>query len=537
MATALQFDGPSQRGRGVQGQYVYWICQAYPLPATVSAHGIKTPDDFDADSFRGVVIEAHAHCNITIIETCFFKEPHSNGKPHLNLLVKASGQYRWKRVAERLLQHDKVHVGFGTNIRTWMDGAIYGCVASEHKPEPGLDPNPVQWIKQGVPVPIKDFVPLRMQKPGFVRQPRLTPLNFFDICQEHGFENEDQLWAKAVEMSATGDRALLAFLMDNDVRAAFAKVQTAFAAKEKARRATLTREALLEEFFAASTCCCEAPAQCYDLMKEILKNNGIDGAFQREVIGVLRAGRAKMRNLCLVGPTNCAKSFLMKGLLQIYDTYERPDGGSYQLEDLLGKELVFLNDFEFDAGAAAWMPWQFLKNFLEGQQIKVGVPKTRGGNQKFKGTAPVFLTAPQKITLVRRNAIDSYETEQMNKRVKYIELHWQIPEEQVKEVTKVCGHCSARLYLEGKNAAPNIPAAALPSSVPSASAVAALPRVPPAGSSPPAPAAHAQGPPAKKARTANDVVQRLTELKALLDNGSISPWDFFSLKTRLLNGD
>ena len=61
MATNLQLEGPSQRGRGVQGQYVYWICMAYPLPATVAAQGIKTSDDFDADSFRLLVVQAHTH--------------------------------------------------------------------------------------------------------------------------------------------------------------------------------------------------------------------------------------------------------------------------------------------------------------------------------------------------------------------------------------------------------------------------------------------------------------------------------------------
>ena len=65
-------------------------------------------------------------------------------------------------------------------------------------------------------------------------------------------------------------------------------------------------------------------------------------------------GRAKQRNLCLVGPPDCGKTFLLKGLREVYTTYERPDGGSYQLEDLAadgGKELVFLNDFSYDASA------------------------------------------------------------------------------------------------------------------------------------------------------------------------------------------
>ena len=119
-------------------------------------------------------------------------------------------------------------------------------------------------------------------------------------------------------------------------------------------------------------------------MKQVLQNNQLDGQFQAEVLGALRTGRAKMRAVCLLGGPDCGKSFLLKGLQQVYYTYERPDGGSYQLEELLDKEVVFLNDFEYDPAAKEWMPWSYLKNFLEGGAIKVARPKNRGGNVLFK---------------------------------------------------------------------------------------------------------------------------------------------------------
>ena len=51
-------------------------------------------------------------------------------------------------------------------------------------------------------------------------------------------------------------------------------------------------------------------------------------------------------------------------------------------------EVVFLNDFEYDAKAKDWMPWSYFKNFLEGGNVKVARAKNRGGNQLFEGTAP-----------------------------------------------------------------------------------------------------------------------------------------------------
>ena len=148
---ALPLDGPRQHGRETQGQYVYWICMPHPLDETVERHGIKKPSDFTRQTFREMMVEAHTHCGIELVETACFLEPHASGLPHLNLLVRAKRQYRWKQVAERVLQHHRAHVGFGSNVKTWAEGLAYGRVASENKGEEGLDQNPEQWHAQGTP--------------------------------------------------------------------------------------------------------------------------------------------------------------------------------------------------------------------------------------------------------------------------------------------------------------------------------------------------------------------------------------------------
>ena len=190
--------------------------------------------------------------------------------------------------------------------------------------------------------------------------------------------------------------------------------------------------------------------ECYTLMKDVLVKNNIDGTFQQEVMSTLTVGRKKMRNLCLVGGPNSAKSFLFKPLAQIFKSYSRPDGGSYQLEDILDKEIVFLNDFEYDEDAKKWCPWQFFKRFLEGECLPVACPKNRGGNRTFESSAPVFITAPQEISYYRGRKRDAYETSQMEHRVKYIHLFHLILEASRRECES-CAHCGARLYLEGSS--------------------------------------------------------------------------------------
>ena len=90
---ALSLEGPQQRGQSVNGQYVYWICMVYPSAETVQNHGVKTPDDFDRESSRVAGLEAHSFADVQILETICFREPHSSGELHLNLLVRAARPY------------------------------------------------------------------------------------------------------------------------------------------------------------------------------------------------------------------------------------------------------------------------------------------------------------------------------------------------------------------------------------------------------------------------------------------------------------
>ena len=78
------------------------------------------------------------------------------------------------------------------------------------------------------------------------------------------------------------------------------------------------------------------------MMTEVLQKSGLDGTFQKEVLGSLRSGRAKQRNLCLLGDGDAGKSFLLKGLRGLFQVYKRPEGGNYyQLADLLDKNVCF----------------------------------------------------------------------------------------------------------------------------------------------------------------------------------------------------
>ena len=503
--------GPPQRGRGYNGQYVYWITQAHPTAESVRKLGLKVPGDFSRQSFGELTVKVHAECGIAIVETACFLEPHENGLLHNNVLIRAANQFRWFAVAERFFNIYKVSVNYGSNILTWSEGVIYGRVASDHKPPERLDQHPTQWAANGHPARFEDCIPKKWQADGFVRKPRMSPMGFLDACRKNRISTEIEAWALGANLEAKGDKGFITYLMENDAAASIAKVCKAAVAQEQTRRASMSRLQILIEFGIKATCTCSKPGACYWLIKDMLQKNRLDGYFQNEVIATLVAGRLKKRNLCIIGGSNTAKSFALKPLTLIYRAYSRPDSGSYQLEDIVGSEIAFYNDFEYDEDAKKWLPWQYFKTYLEGGSVKVAKPKNRGGNVAWDSTAPVFMTAPQEVALWRGKTIDRGETKQMQNRIKYIYARHEFQEVDRVECLP-CGLCGAQIYLEGHTTAGGQQVGVCPVLAPPPTA------------------------PAKKNLSATGMVTELTALQRLKDAGALSTSEFQDLKAKILKG-
>ena len=58
----LESTGPFQQRRGNKGQYVYWMTMPHPKPETVTAHGLKVPEEFTRPDFIDLGVEVHTAC-------------------------------------------------------------------------------------------------------------------------------------------------------------------------------------------------------------------------------------------------------------------------------------------------------------------------------------------------------------------------------------------------------------------------------------------------------------------------------------------
>ena len=81
---------------------------------------------------------------------------------------------------------------------------------------------------------------------------------------------------------------------------------------------------------------------------EILRNNDVNKfIFSDNVRELLREGRGKNRNLIITDPFNCGKTFILKPLNTIFDTFTNPSSCKYAFVGVKNKELMLLNDLRW----------------------------------------------------------------------------------------------------------------------------------------------------------------------------------------------
>jgi len=271
-------------------------------------------------------------------------------------------------------------------------------------------------------------------------------LDFYDFVREHkeNIRGEDDLWALARQREDNGDRRLMQFLLARrDLPQLLERVAKADAAPANVLRSRQTRVQILEGVAANGQCTCSTPGRWAQAAAEVVfLNEYMAQELEVAILEALELGRAKLRTIMIVGATNRAKSFCLKPLSLVFRAYTTPDTGTHQLADLQGSEILWLNEFEFDP---TFMPWRKLKDFLEGEHVKVAVPKTQGKNYMFKGDAPVFCTGPGPV----EHPTLAHETKQMNSRIRYFVFEHFFDPATCPEI-KPCACCFARWLLAAR---------------------------------------------------------------------------------------
>ena len=304
---------------------------------------------------------------------------------------------------------------------------------------------------------------LWLARAGQAQQGRAEKEKSFSLLDLHDLlkarpdlQGEDALLAHAEALSEQGDRKLLAFcLLRKDLAEVLDRSARARNAGAASRRLALTRLELLQAAAEQAACTCTTPGRWEAAAEEVVCLNGYNNSeVQRAVYEALAQGRKKQLNILIVGETNRAKSFVLKPIDLVFNVFIPPESGPHQLAGIRGAEVVWLNEFVYDP---QFLQWSKLKDFLEGQSIKVAVPKTTSGakNYTFDGTAPVLGTAPGPI-----GHTSPAEIEQMDNRIRYFWFRQFFDPRTVPDIPK-CKACWAKWVWASRDRA-LVPTPALP---------------------------------------------------------------------------
>lgn len=115
----------------------------------------------------------------------------------------------------------------------------------------------------------------------------------------------------------------------------------------------------------------------------------------------LEMGRGKYQNIMITGPANCAKTFILKPLTLLFDTFCNPASGSFAWVGVQDKECIFLNDF---CWFASLIPW----HLLEGEPVHLPAPKTHFSHdiQLVKDT-PIFCATKRPLMYIKNGRLES----------------------------------------------------------------------------------------------------------------------------------
>ena len=391
------------------------------------------------------------------------KEEHSNDSGyHYHACFRLSGPKRWNPVKNALITKYGVVVNF-VETDNYYSAYKYVCKTdnSVYKSlnHPDLDSTGSPKTKKCMTVYKTKCNKKRTQKSTEQNNKtrttkkvrRLSNLEVSEFLVSNEIKTDTELFAKAFEQKEAGKKDLANFLMSRSPKSLQDLIVTTWkmqdAVAQVQRNKTARMEVIREN--AGKECAAGCNGVWLECALEVLKNNGVHPiVFAVAMRELLTKGRGKFRNIMIVGPANCAKTFLLAPLQNIFRTFSNPANDKYAWLGAETAELIFLNDFRWSPEMIAWKELLLL---LEGQTVHLPSPKNHYATDiEIDSDIPVVATGKAEITYVGKyNTTDITENEMMSVRWKVFKFHHQISEAEQKEISP-CAKCFCNLTLMGE---------------------------------------------------------------------------------------
>ena len=426
--------------------------------------------------FATVVLEAFSTTKAQVLQWCCCREKHQRSGEHYHLALKLDRNQRWIAAKEYLLNAYNISVHFSNRHHNYYSAWCYvtKCDANfeESEGHPDLSNSSLpqtsaasvaKRVRKRQRQEVEDIdssegeeenveagennAPQRRSKLQKKRKKRLTAFEVSEIIVEKEVKTLTELQALAYAQKQEGKTDVAEFLINRSPRVVSDVLNSAWQienATQKLARSKKTRMELLQE---ASTgeCIEGCNGQWLRCALEILDNNGVlPRVFSEAVRDLISKGHGKYRNIMIVGPANCGKTFLLNPLTILFETFCNPASGSFAWVGVDNTECIFLNDFRWSPQI---IPWHDLLLMLEGHIVHLPAPKTHFAKDIcFERDTPIFCTGKSPIIFIKNGMIDNRETDMMACRWRVFYFNYQIPRKRQREIPP-CSKCFCNFIL------------------------------------------------------------------------------------------
>ena len=398
-------------------------------------------------------------------------ENHQAEGVHYHVSLKLSHSKKWKKVKEDIHRKEKISVHFSDYHSEYISAYRYVCKNDSDVYHSGEHPDlkeittsktskcTIAYRQSRKRVrELSTVAEQPTQSNAVAEQPvqkkprRLSNLDVSDFLVKHEVKNSTQLFALAKTRKDDGQSDLANFVLSRSSKSLNELIENTWKmeqAPSELQRELASRHDLLKK--ADEKDCIEGCNGVWlECALEVLRNNNVHPyVYASAIRESLVKGRGKFRNVMITGPANCAKTFLIKPLEQIYRVFSNPANDKYGWVGADSAEVIILQDFRWCRDNITWKDLLLL---LEGEVVKLPAPKNQFATDVIiNRDTPIFATSKSPVVYVGKfNSTDERETEMMSVRWKYFEFTHQIPQNEQRDVA-ACPHCFAKLALMGEN--------------------------------------------------------------------------------------
>ena len=452
-------DGDFQNPRVGRRQYLITYSQADAVKfPTRESFGKMLEAEFNAGNSR-VKVSHWACC----------KENHQLGGFHYHCCMKLTGVKKWLSVKNNIMRKHNIVVNFSETYSHYIYAYRYVCKdkpleeVSHSQGHPDL--SEVGSPRTKASTEASRAASRKRQSTVSSLQPdgeshstksrrRLNNLEVSDYLIANNIISVPELFAKAESRKEEGECDLAMFLFSRTQKALDELISKAWLLKNASSSLALEKTTRLEKVRAAAAqnCIEGCNSLWIKCALEVLAPNGIEPTiFASYIYELLTLGRGKFRNLMIYGLSNCAKTFILKPLKNIFGgkLLDNPANDKYAWVGAEKAEVILLQDFRFSKDVIAWKDLLLL---LEGETVKLPSPKNHFAKDVvIDSDVPIFATNKSPITYKGPfNVEDERETDMMNSRWRIIKFKHVFEEKDQRKV-KPCGSCFAKLILMAAN--------------------------------------------------------------------------------------